>query len=437
MTVEDTTPPVLTLPADITVEGNTTGGANVTVPAASATDIVDPAPVVVCLPPSGFFPLGETEVTCTAEDTSGNIGTASFTVTVEDTTPPILTLPADITAEATSPAGAPVGFTATATDIVDPAPVVDCVPASGTVFPLDDTTVNCTAIDAEGNVTGGSFTVTVEDTTPPILTLPANITAEATSPAGAPVGFTATATDIVDPAPVVDCVPASGTVFPLGTTTVNCTASDAEGNITGGSLTVTVEDTTPPVLSVPADIEVDATSRAGAVVNYPPATATDAVGVVSGPTCTPPSGSTFPIATTVVTCEASDAAGNVGSDTFTVEVKRLIVTIDISPDSAPNPINLKSNGVLTVAVLTDDDFDATRLDPPKPGSACWARRLRPRIQATRRTSTATAGTTWSCTSASKSSASTRQALRGRNSSFSCSAGRSTDSESSAGTASTS
>jgi len=47
------------------------------------------------------------------------------------------------------------------------------------------TTVNATATDAHGNKANGSFTVRVRDTTPPAITVPADITAEATSAAGA------------------------------------------------------------------------------------------------------------------------------------------------------------------------------------------------------------------------------------------------------------
>ena len=79
-------------------------------------------------------------------------------------------------------------------------------------------------------------------------------------------------------------------------------------------------DETPPVMRVPADIVVDATGPAGAVVSY----AASAVDDVDGPvevTCSPPSGSTFPIGTTDVTCSASDAAGNEASASFDVHVK--------------------------------------------------------------------------------------------------------------------
>lgn len=85
-----------------------------------------------------------------------------------------------------------------------------------------------------------NVTVEAEDHTPPVLTLPSNITVPAMGPTGATVSFTATAVDAVDGPRAVACVPASGTLFAIGVTTVNCTASDSHGNASSGSFTVTV-----------------------------------------------------------------------------------------------------------------------------------------------------------------------------------------------------
>ena len=53
----------------------------------------------------------------------------------------------------------------------------------------------------------------------------------------------------------------SGATFPLGTTTVTCTATDAHGNTATGSLTVTVHDTTPPAPRSNAILSARATVR--------------------------------------------------------------------------------------------------------------------------------------------------------------------------------
>ncbi|MDD5163772.1 MAG: HYR domain-containing protein [Candidatus ainarchaeum sp.] len=89
------------------------------------------------------------------------------------------------------------------------------------------------------------------DTTAPIITgTPANITAEATSSAGAIVNYTnPTATDNSGTTPVVSCIPASGGTFPLGSTTVTCTATDAAGNSATTTFIVTIQDTTLPAIS--------------------------------------------------------------------------------------------------------------------------------------------------------------------------------------------
>ena len=96
-----------------------------------------------------------------------------------------------------------------------------------------------------------SVTVTaiVPDNDPPVLTLPANITAEATSAAGASVSFVATALDAIAGAVPVTYSVAPGSTFPLGTTTVQVGAVDPSGNQASGSFTVTVVDTTPPAIA--------------------------------------------------------------------------------------------------------------------------------------------------------------------------------------------
>jgi hypothetical protein len=95
--------------------------------------------------------------------------------------------------------------------------------------------------------------VTVVDTTPPVLHLPATITVEATGPSGAAVTYTATSTDLVDGSRPVTCDHLSGSTFPLGSTTVQCTATDTHNNTAHGSFTVVVRDTTPPhIVSITA-----------------------------------------------------------------------------------------------------------------------------------------------------------------------------------------
>ncbi|HEX6884913.1 MAG TPA: HYR domain-containing protein [Planctomycetota bacterium] len=80
------------------------------------------------------------------------------------------------------------------------------------------------------------------DRTAPVLACPTSLWVLDAfgSPAGESVSFTVTASDDCDPAPVVVCVPPSGSVFPHGTTLVTCTATDAAGNQATCQFPVTV-----------------------------------------------------------------------------------------------------------------------------------------------------------------------------------------------------
>ncbi|HEX9846154.1 MAG TPA: DUF5011 domain-containing protein, partial [Candidatus Nitrosotenuis sp.] len=175
-------------------------------------------------------------------DSSGNTASAQRTVNVMDTMPPAVTISENITAEATGPDGATVSYDfPTATDAVDDSPTVQCTPASGSVFALGDTTVSCIATDFSGNSADTSFTVTVQDTTPPEITIlgenPATILENlAYADAGA------TASDIVDgdlTASIITDNPVDISV--PDTYTVTYTVSDNAGNTSVAERTVIVK----------------------------------------------------------------------------------------------------------------------------------------------------------------------------------------------------
>jgi HYR domain-containing protein/beta-propeller uncharacterized protein DUF5122 len=81
----DETPPVIACPTALVVPDAFTGPPGETVFfTVTAADECDPAPALVCVPPSGsFFPRGTTLVTCTATDAAGNESTCDFPVTVQ------------------------------------------------------------------------------------------------------------------------------------------------------------------------------------------------------------------------------------------------------------------------------------------------------------------------------------------------------------------
>lgn len=324
VTVVDTTPPAwVAEPADQTLEATGPDGAAASWSGPDATDAVGGAIPGACDRAAGStFALGTTTVVCTATDPAGNTATTSFEITVADTTPPALAgVPGDVTLEAGGPGGAAYSWAEpTATDAVAGAPPVTCSPASGSDFPLGATDVTCSATDGT-NASSASFRVTVVDTTPPALSgVPDDVTLEATGPSGAAYSWEPpTAADAVAGPVPVTCSAAPGT-FALGSTEVTCTATDG-GNSASQSFTVTVVDTTAPALTAPDGITVEATGADGAAVVFD-ATATDAVGPVTV-VCSPPSGSTFPIGETTVTCTATDGAGNASSKAFAITVEGL------------------------------------------------------------------------------------------------------------------
>jgi hypothetical protein len=250
VTIAAWTGPSVTVPPDKTVEATGPSGAVVSFAnEVSATG----GGAVTCAPASGStFPLGTTTVTCSATS-SGQTTTKTFTITVQDTTAPVVTPPASRTVEATSAAGAAVTYPgATATDTVDGSVAALCLPASGSAFPLGTTTVTCSASDANGNVGTAPFTVTVQDTKPPVVTVPGNLTLPAASSAGAVATFSASAADTVSGSRPVSCVPASGSTFSVGTTLVTCAAVDGAGNRGEAIFTVTVQPFSGPAPAPPA-----------------------------------------------------------------------------------------------------------------------------------------------------------------------------------------
>ncbi|MSO56320.1 MAG: HYR domain-containing protein [Acidobacteria bacterium] len=121
-------------------------------------------------------------------------------------------------------------------------------------------------------------------------------------------------------------------MFPLGTTSVRCVATDGSGNFSAGTFQVTVVDTTGPVLTVPANMTVVAPGAGGTAVTFV-TSAFDAVDGVRIVVCSPASGATFPVGTTVVNCRSVDSRGNVGRAIFTVTVvnKPPTLVVALSP----------------------------------------------------------------------------------------------------------
>ena len=348
--VQDTTDPVISnVPSDISQEATSSSGRTVTFSTPTATDLGASVPVN-CVPGSGStFAVGETTVVCTATDGAGNSASKSFKVTVQDSLPPVFGPAPDVNANA-APGGTVVTYTnPTATDAVAGVVAVNCTPASGSTFPIGSTLVSCSASDPSGHSASTTFHVIVADHTPPVITVPADITAEATGLSGAAVTYAFSATDPDDAVSTSSCSPASGTTFAIGQTTVTCNATDSHTNSASKTFKVTVADTTPPVLSnVPADKTVEANGFAGSIFDFVPPTAVD-LGEPRLVTCAPARNSTFALGTTTVTCSASDGRGNTGTATFKIHV------VDTTPPTLNPPGDFSAYAVENSGTFPSDD----------------------------------------------------------------------------------
>lgn len=197
-------------------------------------------------------------------------------------------------------------------------------------LPTGSHTITLTVTDPSGDSSQDTVIVNVVDTQAPIISDPPDVivyTGPGASSCGAVVSDAtlgiATASDACEGSLSVNRtgVPA-GNVFPVGTTVITYTATDSAGHTGGATQNVTVIDNTPPVISCPANITATFDPAVnGAVVTYTAPTGTDnCAGATTMQTTGLPSGSTFPLGTTVNTFVVTDAAGNTSSCSFNVTV---------------------------------------------------------------------------------------------------------------------
>jgi gliding motility-associated-like protein len=212
---------------------------------------------------------------------------------------------------------------------------------SGTVFPSGTTTVSYTATDTYGNTKTQSFKVKLNDVSAPKLTSqPANILVKAGPDCRANANWLEpTFTDacgVVN----VDRNFKPGDSFPLNTTKVKYTASDAAGNQTNCEFYVTVVDEMPPqILGCPIDITVTADNSCQAVVGWTDPTAKDNC---SGAKLSAPSHdkkTPFQFGENIVTYSAVDDKGNSGQGCSF----KVIVTNSKNPQIIDCPANITKN----------------------------------------------------------------------------------------------
>jgi hypothetical protein len=194
---KDTQGPVVSVPADITVDAESASGTPASdatiaafLQAATASDATDGS-VSVTNDAPGTFPVGATIVTFSAADSLGNVGSNTATVTVEDQSPPVITIEnatiAATDADGTAKTNAAVAewlASASSTDNVDGTVTQGITNDAPDVFPLGDTTVTFTATDSSDLTATAEAVLTITDLTAPVVTAPASITVPATDANG-------------------------------------------------------------------------------------------------------------------------------------------------------------------------------------------------------------------------------------------------------------
>ena len=354
ITVNDTTAPTITCPADITT-GNDAGQCSAAVApgTATATDNCD-IPTVTgtrsdAQALNAPYPKGTTTITWTATDGSGNVASCTQTVTINDAENPTITCPAPTSASADANCQAPVPDVASGATASDNCSAPGSItktqsPAAGTMVGSGTHTITVTATDEAGNSSTCTTTFTVNDTTPPTITCPAPTSASADASCQAPVPDVASGATASDNCSAPGSItktqsPAAGTMVGLGSRTITVTATDGAGNSSTCTTTFTVNDTTPPSLTVPSDssASADASCRAP-IPNYAgSSTATDNCSSATI-TQSPAAGTMVGLGPHNVVVTATDAANNSTSKTVVFTVNDTTPpTVTAPPPSSANP----------------------------------------------------------------------------------------------------
>lgn len=362
VTVVDNVAPVITnCPADI-VETITTGcdkAVTWTPPTIGDDCDVD---LLISHDPGDVFPVGTTTVTYQATDQSGNQSTCSFTVTVQDIAAPVISnCPSDITLSADGDCLTPVSWTEpTATDNCSALPFTKSH-LPGSLFALGTTTVTYTVKDPSNNTSTCTFTVTIVDNTPPVLSnCPTDMIVSAGSNCQAIVNFPNPTFDDNCSVTLSVSPQASGTSFSLGETNVTFTATDGAGNASTCSFKVTVVDTTPPVFTnCPTNITVNVADDCEKVVTWTEPDLDDNCSATVD--ISHPSGSAFPLGETIVTYEAKDGANNTAVCTFTVTVVDNVAPVFTNCPADMNLSATTSCGAIATwpALTFDEDCSVT------------------------------------------------------------------------------
>jgi hypothetical protein len=355
----DQNAPTITCPANMSLgndAGQCTRVVTYTAPVGSDNCPSPATALTAGLASGATFPLGTTTNTYTVTDASGRTASCSFTVAVADNEMPGITCPANITAPNT------VGACTGLATFVAPNGTDNCVGsstvqtlglASGATFPVGSTTNTFRVTDAAGNTATCSFVVIVADAEAPVISCPPSFTAPADAgqctailPYPTPNG-----TDNCPGASTTqDAGLPTGFAFPLGATVNTFQVFDAAGNTAVCSFTATVIDNQAPVISCPLNITVSTSTLAcNAVVTYAfPSASDNCPGGTAAQPAGLPSGSTFPLGTTLNTYVVTDASGNSASCSFTVSVADQV----LPAITCPANISVNASAGLCTAPVT-------------------------------------------------------------------------------------
>lgn len=204
---------------------------------------------------------GSDTFTFRVSDGAAQSNTATVTLTISPANdPPVARAGLDRTVEAT---GVLTSITLSASASTDPdgdpltyewrlaGSVVGNGLSATVSLPLGTHTLELKVSDPTGLASTAEVKVKVQDTTAPQLALPGTQTVAPNAPLGARVSFEVSATDAL-PGVTVTSTPSSGSLFPLGTTTVHCVARDAAGNESTGEFQVIVALAASPAARVQA-----------------------------------------------------------------------------------------------------------------------------------------------------------------------------------------
>ena len=287
------------------------------------------------------FPLGETIVTWTATDSSGNSASATQIISIIDTTLPTIMAPLDVKVEATSMESnvTEFGF-AEASDQVEISTITNDAP---TVFPLGETIVTWTATDSSGNSASATQIITVVDTTAPVIENFDSITFEAITQNDNFIEVPLINAD--DNTKIISITNDAPILFEFGTTIVTWTVVDIVGNQSVKEQQIDVIDTTLPTIMAPLDVKVEATSMESNVTEFGFAEASDQVEIS---TITNDAPTVFPLGETIVTWTATDSSGNSASATQIITVVDTTAPVIINPENIITNATSKLNNIVTL-----------------------------------------------------------------------------------------